>query len=486
MAGRARIRTAPQRPSERKVARRRRSDAEQNYSRIVEAAVRLLSKDDQVGIDAVAAAAGVGRATVYRHFPSRQALVAVARRQASDAADANEHDALRPAGELAGGATGPLDVSDVLNRVPPHLLGEQIVAEAQRIAGVAAVALYLVDIDGSRLLRIAGAREFPAELPAPLAVGPEIPRAGIPGLRRLIEQELPGSVAAPLYLRGRAIGLLLAVRSAEGPLTELARQAAAALELARVYTDVFETGRRSKPASPASEVQQALLPPRIARLSGASLAGNVLPSYGVGGDWFDYVDNPDGSWLGIADAAGTGPAAAALAAIALGAFRSARRDHADLRQCVQAMHDTISEVGGADDSVAVTIARWHGASSTFSWINCATPRPMLIDTGGALRTLGESSAPLGTPAPQRFEVERLRLLPGERIVLASDGVIARATQTRGELGADGIRSAAAGAPPSSAASTLKAIEDAVLGATDHPLDDDATLLVLAPIQAPTA
>jgi serine phosphatase RsbU (regulator of sigma subunit) len=468
------------------VVRRRRSDAEQNYARIVEAAVRLLTEDPAVSLDAIADAAGVGRATVYRHFNGRRELVAVARRQALDVADANEHDALRPTRELGTGEPSMLDVADVFNRVPPHLLAEQIVAEARRIAGVSSVALYLVDIDGSRLLRAAGSLEFPDELAAPLAVGPEIPSSGVPGLRRLIERELPGSVPAPLYLRGRAIGLLLAVRSPAEPLAQLARQAAAALELARAYTDVFDVARRRKSTSAAAEVQQAALPPRIARISGAVLAGNVLPSYGGGGEWFDYAENPGATWLGIADAIGNGATAAALAAIALGAFRAARRTGDDLREVVVSMHGTIAQVGGADDSVAVTIARWHGASSTLSWINCGTPRPMRIDAAGRLEVLGSGSPPLGSRSEHAFSVERVRVAPGERIVLVSDGIVERPTGQGTRFGTDGIRHAALDVTPSSAAGTVKAIGDAVLSASLQALEDDATLIVLAPADPPAA
>ena len=92
-------------------------------------------------------------------------------RRSRETSDANQSDALRPPGELAGGPT-PLDVADVLNKVPPHLLGDQIVSEAQRLGRVRSVALYLVDIDGTRLLRLAGSEEFPAELEAPLAIAP--------------------------------------------------------------------------------------------------------------------------------------------------------------------------------------------------------------------------------------------------------------------------------------------------------------------------
>lgn len=197
--------------------RRRRSDAEENIRKLVRAAMQLLQAEPEAGLEAIAVAAGVSRSTIYRHFSSREELVRAAGVRTVEVADANQTDALRPPGELVGGPT-PLDVADALNKVPPHLLGEQIVAEAQRLAGVTSVALYLVDIDGSLLLRLAGSEEFPSEIAAPLAVGAEIPREGLPRLRELIEREVPDSVMAPLLLRGRALGVLLAVDAPEAPL----------------------------------------------------------------------------------------------------------------------------------------------------------------------------------------------------------------------------------------------------------------------------
>lgn len=59
----------------------RRADAERNVLRIQEAAIRLWADDPNAGVADVATAAGVGRATLYRHFPTRESLLEAIRTQ---------------------------------------------------------------------------------------------------------------------------------------------------------------------------------------------------------------------------------------------------------------------------------------------------------------------------------------------------------------------------------------------------------------------
>jgi AcrR family transcriptional regulator len=56
-------------------AKARRADAEQNRSAIIEAAAQALAVDGEVSLNAIAKLAGVGNATLYRHFPTREALI---------------------------------------------------------------------------------------------------------------------------------------------------------------------------------------------------------------------------------------------------------------------------------------------------------------------------------------------------------------------------------------------------------------------------
>jgi serine phosphatase RsbU (regulator of sigma subunit)/AcrR family transcriptional regulator len=391
-----------------------------------------------------------------------------------------ELEQLHPPGQLAAARGVPLDIARILDEIPPHLFPEQLVSEARRVGG-GPVALYVLDIDGTHLLRLAGPEEFPARIEAPLALGPELAQDGIPDLRARLRDELPGVTMAPMWLRGRAVGLLLGVQAPDDQLLQFGRHAAAAMELAGGYTDVIDAARRRKETRAAAELQQSLVPPRIARMGGGELAGSVLPTYEVGGDWFDYVENRDGAWIAIADAVGKGPTAGALGGVALAALRAARRSDRSLEEAAQSMHEVVFDVGKPEFFVTALIARWNAVHSVLSWINCGHPPPLVLRTNGTReQPMTKPELPRGLFERQRRFVRRQRRLEdGERLILHSDGITARRTAD-GLFGLDGIERAITGADSRSATAIARAIQEAVMTASEDPLQDDAVAVVLAP------
>src|SRR5205823_3165813 len=158
---------------------------------------------------------------------------------------------------------GQPDAGELLGASFPHLVPERVVEIASAQAGCP-VAAYLLDVEGSFALRLAGdAGRFPERIRAPVGVGPEVIPEALPQLRGLVADRVGPSTLWPMLVRDRVIGFLLARGRPAVDLEGFAAQAGLALELSSGYTDVLHAVRRRKDTQAAAEIQQDLLPPRL-------------------------------------------------------------------------------------------------------------------------------------------------------------------------------------------------------------------------------
>ncbi len=373
------------------------------------------------------------------------------------------------------------DAMELLDKAVPHRVPEQIAELASTRAGCP-VGVYVLDVEGMFALRLAGDTEaFPVRIRAPVGIGPEVIPEALPQLRGLVSDLVEPSTLWPMVVRDRVMGFLLARGSPSDDLQDFAAYAAITLELSSGYTDAVHAVRRRKETSPAAEIQQNLLPPRIARVEGADLAGGVLPGYDAGGDFFDYASNADGLWLVIADAAGKGNSAAALSSLAVGALRAARRAGTGLQETARLAHEAILALD-SDRYLTAIIASWDPHDEHLRWINCGHPTPLVLRGSGQISELnGERTYPLGMRFGMRtFPVLDAPVRSGDRLLLYSDGLSERSTAGGERIGEEGLRRILTELSACSAAMTVRGLQDAVIAASPEPLRDDATLLVMAP------
>jgi len=105
----------------------------------------------------------------------------------------------------------------------------------------------------------------------------------------------------------------------------------------------------------------------------------------------------------------------------------------------------------------------------------------VVDTDGGLNELeGPQHPPLGgTDASQKFKLTNRQLHSGERVILVTDGIVGRKVRGGESFGIEGIKQALERADSPTAASTAMAIHQAVTECWRAPLEDDATVDVMA-------
>src|SRR5215470_2462378 len=123
-----------------------------------------------------------------------------------------------------------------------------------------------------------------------------------------------------LYLDSRERGALGST-SSRSALEMLSAEAALAIENARLYREALDKAKFEQELKVAAAIQRSLLPTPARTGTFFTAAAVSLPSLTIGGDFFDYVERPDGSFgLLLGDVAGKGASAALLAAATLGIF----------------------------------------------------------------------------------------------------------------------------------------------------------------------
>jgi serine phosphatase RsbU (regulator of sigma subunit) len=289
-------------------------------------------------------------------------------------------------------------------------------------------------------------------------------------------------VLAPVTERGESIGLL-ELYLADEPATEtVAEIGQVAYLLAfvvianRRHTDLFEWGQRSRSFSLSAEIQQRLLPgPRTCEAAAFTLSGWLEPAARIGGDTFDYSLGRDVLHLSLTDAMGHGVGAALMASLCLGSLRGGRRDGATLLEQATATNAQLAEqvvTRGIDDFVTGLLARVDLRTGVCDMVNAGHVAPYLAR--GAQVTALELPAdlPFGLFPDSSYRSTPVTLLPGDRVVLVTDGMLER------NVGTIDLPEAIASTRKLHPREVVRALADSALEATGHALSDDATVLCL--------
>ncbi|MFE5587758.1 PP2C family protein-serine/threonine phosphatase [Kitasatospora sp. NPDC056531] len=310
--------------------------------------------------------------------------------------------------------------------MPPQLIAPLI---AEEVAGIGGrdVSILLQDYAQELLVPLPG-RKLHVGQPEPMADS----HAGRAFLREDIVEvpQADGGVRMylPLLDGSDQVGVMALTLDAVGDddrrlLRRLAALVAEMLVTKNAYTDQFFQARRREPMSVSAEIQWSLLPPLTMSVPQVAVAGILEPAYRVAGDSFDYALNDNILHAAVIDAMGHALDAAAMATIAIGAYRHARRVFVSLPEKYAFMDDAISRQFGPDHFVTAQLIHVNIATGEMELVNAGHPAPLLIRDGKVVRQLESATTlPVGFGGEEPRIREHL-LQRGDRVLCYTDGII---------------------------------------------------------------
>jgi len=256
--------------------------------------------------------------------------------------------------------------------------------------------------------------------------------------------------------------------------------AAISIEKAMLHRQILEKERIEEQLKVAHEVQSRLLPAESPNIDGYDMAGICIPACEIGGDYFDYINLPDDR-LGVvvADVSGYGVPAALTMTAFRALLRTQARSQLGPSQIMQSINGLMRELTSVADFVTSVYGVLEPKSGEFAYTNSGHIPPMLLRIDGSVEKL-ECGGPLlsvfeNTP----YDTGKVKLSPGDVLVLYTDGVVEIAGSSGEEFGVERLTSLVRLSRDLPAETLLRQIIQATREFSDSAsYDDDFTLVLI--------
>jgi serine phosphatase RsbU (regulator of sigma subunit)/anti-sigma regulatory factor (Ser/Thr protein kinase) len=298
-------------------------------------------------------------------------------------------------------------------------------------------------------------------------------------------------LTVPLVSQGELIGLLnLGARRSEQDystddkrlLNTLATQAAPALRVAQLarqqQIEARERERVEQELRVARVIQETLLPETTPALLGWRLEAYWQPARAVSGDFYDFLEFPDGRvGIIVADVTDKGVPAALVMATARSLLRSAAERLVAPGEVLARANDQLCPDIPRNMFVTCLYLLLDPATGELTFANAGHNLPIYHSHNGVV-DLRANGMPLGLLPGMRYVEAQGRLEPGDSLLLYSDGIVEAHNINKEMFGFPHLHEVVAGQPPGH--NVIKILIQALDEFTgpDWEQEDDVTLLTI--------
>jgi sigma-B regulation protein RsbU (phosphoserine phosphatase) len=302
------------------------------------------------------------------------------------------------------------------------------------------------------------------------------------------------ALLSPLRHAGRDLGVLVVARRHEdGGFTandfavfrSAAEQSSFAIGNARIHREAQEKRAMEGELQNAREVQRVLLPQGDPVVAGFRISGTNLPARIISGDYYDYIDLGDRKFgIAIADVSGKGVSAGLLMAMCRSVLRSVapgrsspsevlalvnRQLYPDIREdmFISMAYGILDEAGGT-----LTLSR-AGHDPALLFRRESAKVELLRSPGLALGVDG------GTVFERVTKDQEVELLPGDCVLLYTDGMREAVDSTDEEFGMERMSEIFCRTAPVGAEAVIARMQEELRQFTgEGPQMDDVTLVAI--------
>jgi serine phosphatase RsbU (regulator of sigma subunit) len=203
-------------------------------------------------------------------------------------------------------------------------------------------------------------------------------------------------------------------------LDTIATEAAALLQNALLAEAEYKSRRAREELEVAARIHSGLMSITMPVIPFAVVKAKSIPCYEIGGDFFDAVALDDCVCVAIADVSGKGIPAAIVAATMQGIIHAQLLSGQNLPD-IAALLNQFLYTRNVDKYATMVLLKLFPDGSV-EYMNCGHIQPLLIHETGTT-WLGESNLIVGLLPGASYSSARCILKPGERILLATDGLV---------------------------------------------------------------
>lgn len=210
-------------------------------------------------------------------------------------------------------------------------------------------------------------------------------------------------------------------------LVSVASTAAVALENAQLHESLVAQERMDRELQFARQVQRGFLPSSWPQVRGYGFYAFYEAAYSVGGDYYGFIDLPEGRLvISLGDVSGKGMPAALLMARLSSDVRFSAITSKTPEQAVESINRSLADAGLQDQFVTFLYMLLDTEEHALSVVNAGHMPPVVRRSNGTVEEIGQSESgfPLNvSPDPNyKYHSVTVPLERGSTLLMYSDGV----------------------------------------------------------------